>query len=86
MAINQKLLKNTLKNHKNLRIKVFNTGLKTMTGGRIKRLAKILNKESFLLTCGMSPNVNIKNLIKFHQKKKKSRYFNSCEIPMDLAV
>ena len=48
-----------------------------MTGGRIKRLAKILNKESFTYGDGVS-NVNIKNLIKFHQKEK-SRYFNSCE-------
>ena len=44
-----------------------------MTGGRIKRLAKILNKESFLLTYGDGvSNVNIKNLIKFHQKRKIS--------------
>ena len=59
------------RNHKNLRIRVLNTGLKTMTGGRIKRLAEILNKESFLLTYGDGiSNVNIKNLIKFHKKKK----------------
>jgi len=59
------------KNHKNLKIRVVNTGLKTMTGGRIKRLSKILNNESFLLTYGDGvSNVNIKNLVKFHKKKK----------------
>ena len=40
------------KNLKNLNIKVIDTGKKTMTGGRIKRLKKILNKERFLLTYG----------------------------------
>jgi len=59
------------KNHKNLKIRVVNTGLKTMTGGRIKRLSKILNNESFLLTYGDGvSNVNIKNLVKFHKKKR----------------
>ena len=59
------------KNHKNLKIRVVNTGLKTMTGGRIKRLSKILNNESFLLTYGDGvSNVNIKNLVKFHKEKK----------------
>ena len=59
------------KNYKNLKIRVVNTGLKTMTGGRIKRLSKILNNESFLLTYGDGvSNVNIKNLVKFHKEKK----------------
>ncbi len=57
---------------KDLDIKVINTGLKTMTGGRIKKLKKYLNNETFLLTYGDGiSNVNITKLIKFHKKNKK---------------
>ena len=57
---------------KSIDIKVVNTGLKTMTGGRIKRVKKYLNNETFLLTYGDGiSSVNIKNLIKFHKKNKK---------------
>ena len=57
---------------KDLDIKVINTGLKTMTGGRIKRLKKYLNNETFLLTYGDGiSDVNIGKLIKFHKKNKK---------------
>ena len=57
---------------KSIDIKVINTGLKTMTGGRIKRIKKYLNNETFLLTYGDGiSSVNIKNLIKFHKKNKK---------------
>ena len=49
---------------KDLDIKVINTGLKTMTGGRIKRLKKYLNNETFLLTYGDGiSNVDIRKLI-----------------------
>jgi len=52
-------------------IKIINTGQKTMTGGRIKRLKKYLNNETFLLTYGDGlSDVNLKNLIKFHKKTK----------------
>lgn len=60
------------KNLKDLDIKVINTGLKTMTGGRIKRLKKYVNNDTFLLTYGDGiSNVNISELIKFHKKNKK---------------
>ena len=41
-----------------------------MTGGRLKRLSKLLLDKTFLMTYGDGvSNVNIKNLIKFHKKK-----------------
>jgi len=53
------------------KIKVINTGLKTMTGGRLKRLKKYLNKERFLLTYGDGiSNIKINKLISFHKKNK----------------
>lgn len=49
------------------------TGLKTMTGGRIKALSELLRDyKFFLLTYGDGlANVNIKKVIKFHKKNKK---------------
>ncbi len=70
----QKILENYFKYKKSNRfsVKVINTGLKTMTGGRIKRLKKYLGNETFLLTYGDGlSNVNIKKLINFHKKNKK---------------
>ena len=59
------------KNNFGWNIKLINTGLKTMTGGRLKRLSKLLLDKTFLMTYGDGvSNVNIKNLIKFHKKSK----------------
>ena len=43
-----------------------------MTGGRLKRLKKYLQNDTFLMTYGDGiSNVNIKKLIKFHKQKNK---------------
>ena len=43
-----------------------------MTGGRIKRLKKLLNKETFMMTYGDGiSNVNLKKLLMTHKKNKK---------------
>ena len=43
-----------------------------MTGGRLKRLTKYIDKESFFMTYGDGLcDVNLNNLIKFHKKNKK---------------
>ena len=57
----------------NWNIKFVNTGLNTMTGGRIKKVEKFLkDDENFCLSYGDGLcNVNIDKLIKFHLKKKK---------------
>jgi glucose-1-phosphate cytidylyltransferase len=48
------------------KVTVLDTGLHTMTGGRLKRAAKYLN-EPFMLTYGDGvSNVNIKELLNFH--------------------
>ena len=68
----QQIIKNYFKNKKfGWKIKIIDTGQKTMTGGRLKRLEKYLKNETFLLTYGDGlSNVNIKKLIKFHKKNK----------------
>ncbi len=57
---------------KDWNINLINTGKRTMTGGRLKRLEKIIKNETFLMTYGDGlSNVNIKKLINFHRKNKK---------------
>lgn len=54
------------------KVKLIETGLKTMTGGRIKRLKKYLGNEKFFMTYGDGlANVNLKKLLDFHIKNKK---------------
>ena len=54
------------------KIHLINTGQNTMTGGRLKRLTKLLGDETFMLTYGDGlSNVNLDKLIKFHNKKNK---------------
>lgn len=56
----------------NLNIKVINTGLNTMTGGRIKKIAKYIKNENFFMTYGDGlSNVNLFKLADLHNKKKK---------------
>ena len=53
-------------------INLIDTGKKTMTGGRLKRLKKYLGNERFMLTYGDGlSNVNIKKLLNFHKKNRK---------------
>ena len=54
------------------KVTLLDTGLDTMTGGRIKQIKPYLDKEPFFLTYGDGvSNVNIKKLLAFHKKKKK---------------
>ena len=49
-----------------------NTGLATMTGGRIKRTQKYIGDETFLLTYGDGvADININKLIAFHKAHGK---------------
>ena len=71
----------TIKNDKNYshsifknkcNIKLIETGLKTLTGGRLKKLEKyISDEEEFMFTYGDGiSDVNLKKLLIFHKKKK----------------
>lgn len=57
----------------NVSITLSFTGENTLTGGRIKRMAKFINKnEDFMFTYGDGvSNVNIKKLIQFYKDNKK---------------
>ena len=81
-----KIIKNYFKKKKikDCKINIIDTGLKTMTGGRLKRLSKYLNKETFLMTYGDGlSDVNLKKLVKFHREKKNYDTYGcktSCKI------
>ena len=53
-------------------VKTVDTGLNTMTGGRIKKIQKYVQNDTFCLSYGddLKP-VDITQLIKFHKKGKK---------------
>jgi glucose-1-phosphate cytidylyltransferase len=54
------------------KVTLLETGLNTMTGARIKRAAKYLSNETFLLTYGDGvANLDIPELIKFHRQYGK---------------
>ena len=60
------------KKFKNWKIRIVDTGINTMTGGRLKRLKKYLKKNTFMLTYGDGlSNVNVKKLINFHFRNNK---------------
>lgn len=53
-------------------VDLVDTGIRTQTGGRIKRLAPYLGNETFMLTWGDGiSNVNLHELLAFHQSHGK---------------
>ena len=67
------LIKKYFKKKKfNWNIKLVDTGLNTMTGGRLKRLKNIIGNQRFLMTYGDGiSNINLKKLLRFHIKNNK---------------
>jgi glucose-1-phosphate cytidylyltransferase len=64
----------------NWKVTILDTGLHTMTGGRIKRAAKYLN-EPFFLTYGDGvSDVNIQELLDFHNSHKQ-KFTMTCVQP-----
>lgn len=54
------------------KVTVADTGLHTMTGGRVKRVREYIGDEPFMLTYGDGvSDVNIKELVEFHKKHGK---------------
>lgn len=53
------------------RVTIVDTGLNTQTGGRIKRVKEFIGNESFMLNYGDAVgNVNLDELLQYHQKMK----------------
>ena len=53
------------------KVTIIDTGLSTQTGGRLKRVKEFVGNERFLFNYGDAVgNVNIKDVIAFHEQKK----------------
>lgn len=58
--------------HPHWKVELIDTGIATLTGGRIKRLAPYLGNETFMLTWGDGvSNVDLHQLLKFHRSHGK---------------
>ena len=64
------------------KVTLVDTGLNTNTAGRIKRIEKYLNGETFMLTYGDGvSDVNLENLLQFHKEKGKIATLTTVQVP-----
>lgn len=69
------------------KVTVVDTGLHTMTGGRIKRIQKYVGNESFLMTYGDAVcDINIKKLVEYHQSHGKIATLTAVILEQDKGV
>ena len=69
-------------NTESFKVTLVDTGLHTNTAGRIKRIEKYVKDETFMLTYGDGvSDVNIKELIAFHQQHGRIATLTSIQTP-----
>jgi glucose-1-phosphate cytidylyltransferase len=69
-------------NSESFRVTLVDTGLSTNTAGRIKRIKKYIDEETFMLTYGDGvSDVNIKELVDFHKSHGKLATLTSIQTP-----
>lgn len=69
------------------KVTIVDTGLNTMTGGRIKRIREYVDNEPFMLTYGDGvSDVNIGELVKFHQSHGKIATMTAVNIGQQFGV
>jgi len=62
------------------KITLLDTGLNTMTGGRIKRVQKFIGSETFMLTYGDGvADINIHSLLEFHKNHGRHATISSVQ-------
>lgn len=68
-------------------VKIIDTGINTMTGGRIKRVKELIGDEPFMLTYGDGvSNINIAELEKFHRSHGKIATMSSYNVGQQFGV
>lgn len=69
------------------KVTIVDTGLNTMTGGRVKRIQKYVENETFMLTYGDGvSNINIADLLKFHQRHGKMATLTAVNVEQRFGV
>jgi len=62
------------------KVTLLDTGLNSMTGGRIKRAQDFIGNEQFMLTYGDGvADINIEELVEFHKSHKKAMTMTSAQ-------
>ena len=63
------------------KVTLIDTGLRTMTGGRIKRVQKYIGNETFMLTYGDAvSDINVAELYKYHKLHGKKATLTAVEV------
>ena len=74
-------------NEQSFKVALVDTGLKTMTGGRIKRIEKFIDTEAFMVTYGDGlANININDLFTFHKGHGKLATLTATRPPSRFGV
>lgn len=69
------------------KITLVDTGEKTMTGGRVKRIADYVGSESFMLTYGDGvADIDINALLKFHKKNDRLATLTAVQPPVRFGI
>ena len=69
------------------KVTVVDTGLNTLTGGRIKRIQKYVGNEPFMMTYGDGVcDVNLQNLLEYHKSHGKMATLTSVTIEQQKGV
>lgn len=69
------------------KVTVIDTGLDTMTGGRVKRIQPYVGKETFMLTYGDGvSDINIGELVKFHNAHGKTATLTAVSVGQRFGV
>lgn len=69
------------------KVTVVDTGLNTMTGGRIKRVQPYIGNETFLMTYGDAVcDVDIKKLVEFHKSHGKTATLTAVTLQQEKGV
>src|SRR6185436_14616093 len=69
-------------NSESFKVTLIDTGVETNTAGRIKKIQKYTNNETFMLTYGDGVgNIDIKELLKFHRSHGKLATLTSIQLP-----
>ncbi|MBR1724709.1 MAG: glucose-1-phosphate cytidylyltransferase [Ruminococcus sp.] len=69
------------------RVTVIDTGLRTMTGGRIKRIQPFVGNETFMLTYGDGVcDVDIRALYEFHKSHGKKATLTAVQLKQDKGI
>ena len=69
------------------KVTVVDTGLNTMTGGRIKRIQPYIGNETFMMTYGDAVcDVDISSLLEYHKSHKKIATLTSVILKQDKGV